>query len=79
MFNHKQNNKNRFFMTSLTLCKNDDEMFSVGLLSVEFVLGINGATMGTLICYIFPAMFFLNVMATASEGKWTARVSKPDG
>ena len=65
-------------MTSLTLCKNDDEMFCVCLLSVEFVLGINGATMGTLICYIFPAMFFLNVMATASEGKWTARVSKHD-
>ena len=54
-------------------------MFSVCLLSVEFVLGINGATMGTLICYIFPAMFFLNVMATASEGKWTARVSRHDG
>ncbi|XP_076075555.1 solute carrier family 38 member 10-like [Mytilus galloprovincialis] len=37
--------------------------------NVEFVLAISGATMGTLICYIFPAMFFLRVMTGSSEGK----------
>ena len=30
--------------------------------------------MGTLICYIFPALFFINVMASSSDGKWTAKV-----
>lgn len=37
--------------------------------NVEFVLAINGATAGTLIWYIFPAMFFLRVMTGSSEGK----------
>lgn len=45
------------------------------LFSVEFVLAINGATMGTLICYIFPAMFFLRVMTGSSEGKNMAQVN----
>ncbi len=42
--------------------------------SVEFILGMNGATMGTLICYIFPALFFVRVMANKPEGKHIARV-----
>ena len=32
--------------------------------------------MGTLICYIFPALFFLNVMSDSSERKSTGRVSR---
>lgn len=43
-------------------------------ISVEFVLGINGATMGTLICYIFPALFFLSVMSDKAEGLFTGKV-----
>ncbi|KAJ8318147.1 hypothetical protein KUTeg_003238 [Tegillarca granosa] len=42
--------------------------------NVEFVLAMNGATMGTLICYIFPAMFFLRVMTTSSDGKNLAQL-----
>nr|XP_022315271.1 putative sodium-coupled neutral amino acid transporter 10 isoform X2 [Crassostrea virginica] len=47
----------------------------VGILvpNVEFVLAMNGATMGTLICYIFPAMFFLRVMTPSSERKSVAQ------
>ncbi|XP_021342915.1 putative sodium-coupled neutral amino acid transporter 10 isoform X2 [Mizuhopecten yessoensis] len=41
--------------------------------NVEFVLAMNGATMGTLICYIFPAVFFLRVMTGSSEGKLIAQ------
>ncbi|XP_069124766.1 putative sodium-coupled neutral amino acid transporter 10 isoform X2 [Argopecten irradians] len=41
--------------------------------NVEFVLAMNGATMGTLICYIFPAVFFLRVMTGSSEGKQIAQ------
>ncbi|XP_061181707.1 putative sodium-coupled neutral amino acid transporter 10 [Saccostrea echinata] len=37
--------------------------------NVEFVLAMNGATMGTLICYIFPAVFFLRVMTGSSDKK----------
>jgi len=29
--------------------------------NVEFILGMNGAITGTLICYIFPALFFMKV------------------
>lgn len=47
----------------------------VGILvpNVEFVLAMNGATMGTLICYIFPAVFFLRVMTASSEKKNVAQ------
>ncbi|XP_060064162.1 putative sodium-coupled neutral amino acid transporter 10 [Ylistrum balloti] len=41
--------------------------------NVEFVLAMNGATMGTLICYIFPAVFFLRVMTSSSDGKQIAQ------
>ncbi|XP_033738972.1 putative sodium-coupled neutral amino acid transporter 10 isoform X2 [Pecten maximus] len=41
--------------------------------NVEFVLAMNGATMGTLICYIFPAVFFLRVMTGSSDGKQIAQ------
>ncbi|XP_045211537.2 putative sodium-coupled neutral amino acid transporter 10 [Mercenaria mercenaria] len=48
----------------------------IGILipNIEFVLGINGATMGTLICYIFPALFFLSVMSDKAEGLFTGKV-----
>lgn len=46
----------------------------VFVLAVEFILGMNGATMGTLICYIFPALFFVRVMANKAEGKHIAQV-----
>ncbi|KAK3588533.1 hypothetical protein CHS0354_014245 [Potamilus streckersoni] len=41
--------------------------------NVELVLALNGATVGNLICYIFPAIFFLKVMSGAAEGKGTAK------
>ncbi|KAL8574129.1 hypothetical protein ACOMHN_067181 [Nucella lapillus] len=40
--------------------------------NVEFVLGLNGAITGTLICYIFPALFFLRV--SKPEGKTIAQI-----
>ncbi|ESP04030.1 hypothetical protein LOTGIDRAFT_109866 [Lottia gigantea] len=42
----------------------------VGILvpNVEFILGFNGATMGTLMCFVFPAMFFLKVNKGESRG-----------
>ncbi|XP_041364258.1 putative sodium-coupled neutral amino acid transporter 10 [Gigantopelta aegis] len=48
----------------------------VGILvpNVEFILGMNGATVGTLICYIFPALFFVRVMAAKTEGKILAQL-----
>ncbi|BFZ02831.1 hypothetical protein BsWGS_05870 [Bradybaena similaris] len=42
--------------------------------NVEFILGMNGAVMGTLICYIFPALFFLKVMGSKPEGKNLAQL-----
>ncbi|CAG5130269.1 unnamed protein product, partial [Candidula unifasciata] len=42
--------------------------------NVEFILGMNGAIMGTLICYIFPALFFLKVMGNKPEGKNLAQM-----
>ncbi|GFR73920.1 sodium-coupled neutral amino acid transporter 2 [Elysia marginata] len=42
--------------------------------NVEFVLGINGAIMGTLICYIFPAMFFLKVMGNKQDSRGMAQI-----
>lgn len=43
--------------------------------AVEFVLGMCGATMGTLISYILPAVFFIKVSASLSDGKALARVN----
>uniref|UniRef100_A0A0B7ARU4 Amino acid transporter transmembrane domain-containing protein n=1 Tax=Arion vulgaris TaxID=1028688 RepID=A0A0B7ARU4_9EUPU len=47
----------------------------IGILipNVEFILGMNGAIMGTLICYIFPALFFLKVMGNKPEGRSLAQ------
>ncbi|KAK7112474.1 putative sodium-coupled neutral amino acid transporter 10 isoform X2 [Littorina saxatilis] len=42
--------------------------------NVEFILGMNGAITGTLICYIFPALFFLRVMSSKAEGKTIAQI-----
>ncbi|XP_025096167.1 putative sodium-coupled neutral amino acid transporter 10 isoform X2 [Pomacea canaliculata] len=42
--------------------------------NVEFILGLNGAITGTLICYIFPALFFLHVMSSKAEGKTIAQI-----
>ncbi|XP_059174905.1 putative sodium-coupled neutral amino acid transporter 10 isoform X2 [Physella acuta] len=42
--------------------------------NVEFILGINGAVMGTLICYIFPAMFFLKVLGSKPEERSKAQL-----
>ncbi|XP_050391956.1 putative sodium-coupled neutral amino acid transporter 10 [Patella vulgata] len=36
--------------------------------NVEFILSFNGATMGTLMCFIFPAIFFLKVNKGESKG-----------
>ena len=52
------------------------DKFDVFLLfPVEFVLAITGATTGSLICYIFPAILFLHVLSmSGSPGKMTAQV-----
>lgn len=42
--------------------------------TVEFILGMNGSTMGCLISFIFPAVMFLKVMDSKSTGKWQAKV-----
>nr|KAG5714790.1 hypothetical protein BaRGS_000278 [Batillaria attramentaria] len=49
---------------------------TIGILipNVEFILGLNGAITGTLICYIFPALFFLRVMSSKAEGKTIAQM-----
>ncbi|KAH9520101.1 hypothetical protein Btru_059966 [Bulinus truncatus] len=44
-------------------------VLSILIPNVELVLGINGAIMGTCICYIFPALFYLKVMGNTSEDK----------
>ncbi|XP_064628822.1 solute carrier family 38 member 10-like isoform X2 [Lineus longissimus] len=50
--------------------------FMVGVVvpNVEFVLGLTGATMGTMICYLFPAIMFIRVMSLASNGKAVAQI-----
>jgi len=45
------------------------------LVSVEFVIGLNGSTMGCLISFIFPALMFLKVIPTPSGGQTQAKVS----
>ncbi|XP_067673576.1 solute carrier family 38 member 10-like isoform X1 [Haliotis asinina] len=61
----------KFITVSIVICS-----MVTGILvpNVEFILGMNGATMGTLICYIFPALFFVRVMANKAEGKHIAQL-----
>ncbi|XP_046572857.1 putative sodium-coupled neutral amino acid transporter 10 isoform X1 [Haliotis rubra] len=61
----------KFITVSIVICS-----MITGILvpNVEFILGMNGATMGTLICYIFPALFFVRVMANKAEGKHIAQL-----
>ncbi|RUS71088.1 hypothetical protein EGW08_021149 [Elysia chlorotica] len=42
--------------------------------NVEFILGLSGAIMGTLICYVFPALFFLKVMGNKHESRGMAQL-----
>ncbi|XP_012937797.1 putative sodium-coupled neutral amino acid transporter 10 isoform X2 [Aplysia californica] len=42
--------------------------------NVEFILGMNGAITGTLICYIFPALFFMRVMGSKPDGRTVAQL-----
>ena len=44
------------------------------MISVEFIIGLNGSTMGCLVCFIFPALFYLKVMEAKEGGKIMARV-----
>lgn len=46
--------------------------------TVEFILGMNGSTMGCLISFIFPAVMFLKVMDSNKKGKFQAKVSVTD-
>ncbi|XP_048248701.1 putative sodium-coupled neutral amino acid transporter 10 isoform X2 [Haliotis rufescens] len=61
----------KFITVTIVICS-----MITGILvpNVEFILGMNGATMGTLICYIFPALFFVRVMANKAEGKHIAQL-----
>ncbi|KAL5018444.1 hypothetical protein ScPMuIL_004166 [Solemya velum] len=43
-------------------------IIGINVPNVEFVLAINGATTGTMMCFIFPALFYIRVM-TSSDTK----------
>ncbi|XP_074647829.1 putative sodium-coupled neutral amino acid transporter 10 [Tubulanus polymorphus] len=40
---------------------------------VEFILGLTGSTMGSLICFIFPAIMFISVMSNSKISKSSAQ------
>jgi len=43
--------------------------------AVEFILGLNGSTMGCMISFIFPALLYLIVMKDKGDKRFLAKVS----